>query len=154
MWSGVSCLLEVDIRKFFDTLGHAHLREFLQQRIRDGVVLRLIGKWLNAGVMESGAVTHPEAGSPQGGVVSPVLANVYLHYVLDQWFAREVQSRLKGRAYVVRYEAEDRGQPVHAGGQDDLPMVPVPSPRPGWRATRGIVSKAAGVLRVLRDHGQ
>jgi hypothetical protein len=63
--------LEVDIRKFFDTLGHAHLREFLQQRIRDGVVLRLIGKWLNAGVMESGAVTHPEAGSPQGGVVTP-----------------------------------------------------------------------------------
>ena len=103
MWSGVSCLLEVDIRKFFDTLGHAHLREFLQQRIRDGVVLRLIGKWLNAGVMEDGAVTHPEAGSPQGGVISPVLANVYLHYVLDQWFAREVQPRLKGRAYVVRY---------------------------------------------------
>jgi hypothetical protein len=63
----------------------------------------LIGKWLNAGVMEAGAVTHPEAGSPQGGVVSPVLANVYLHYVLDQWFAREVQPRLKGRAYVVRY---------------------------------------------------
>jgi len=67
------------------------------------VVLRLIGKWLNAGVMEDGAVTHPEAGSPQGGVVSPVLANVYLHYVLDQWFAREVQPRLKGRAYMVRY---------------------------------------------------
>ena len=103
MWSGVSCLLEVDIRKFFDTLGHAHLRAFLQQRIRDGVVLRLIGKWLNAGVMEAGAVTHPEAGSPQGGVVSPVLANVYLHYVLDEWFAREVQPRLQGRAYVVRY---------------------------------------------------
>ncbi len=83
MWSGVSRLLEVDIRKFFDTLDHAHLRAFLQQRIRDGVVLRLIGKWLNAGVLEAGAVTHPGAGSPQGGVVSPVLANVYLHYVLE-----------------------------------------------------------------------
>lgn len=103
MWSGVNCLLEVDIRKFFDTLDHAHLRTFLQQRIRDGVVLRLIGKWLNAGVMEDGAVTHPDTGSPQGGVVSPVLANVYLHYVLDDWFVREVQPRLKGRAYVVRY---------------------------------------------------
>jgi hypothetical protein len=103
MWSGVSCVLEVDIRKFFDTLDHAHLRAFLQQRIRDGVVLRLIGKWLNAGVMEDGAISHPEAGSPQGGVVSPVLANVYLHYVLDDWFAREVQPRLRGRAYVVRY---------------------------------------------------
>ena len=103
MWGGVSCILEVDIRKFFDTLDHGHLRAFLQQRVRDGVVLRLIGKWLNAGVMEDGAVTHPESGSPQGGVVSPLLANVYLHYVLDEWFAREVQPRLKGRAYVVRY---------------------------------------------------
>ena len=103
MQNEVSCLLEVDIRKFFDTLDHAHLRAFLQQRVRDGVVLRLIGKWLNAGVMEDGAVTHPEAGSPQGGVVSPVLANVYLHYVLDQWFARDVQPRLKGRAYLIRY---------------------------------------------------
>jgi group II intron reverse transcriptase/maturase len=100
---GVSCLLEVDIRKFFDTLDHAHLRAFLQQRVRDGIVLRLIGKWLNAGVMENGAVTHPDAGSPQGGVVSPLLANIYLHYVLDQWFAREVQPRLQGRAFVVRY---------------------------------------------------
>ncbi len=103
MFGGVSCLLEVDIRKFFDTLDHAHLRTFLQQRVRDGVVLRLIGKWLNAGVMEDGAVTHPESGSPQGGVISPILANVYLHHVLDEWFAREVQPRLKGRAYVVRY---------------------------------------------------
>ena len=233
MWSGVSCLLEVDIRKFFDTLGHAHLRAFLQQRIRDGVVLRLIGKWLNAGVMEDGAVTHPEAGSPQGGVVSPVLANVYLHYVLDQWFAREVQPRLKGRAYVVRYaddfvvgftededarrvmavlpkrfgkygltihpdktrlvpfrkpqgerkgpdggrpghvrlpgvhallgaisegelgsEAEDGGQPVHAGGQDDLPMVPVSSPRSDCGATRGTLPETPRARGVLRDHGQ
>jgi RNA-directed DNA polymerase len=103
MWSGVSCILDVDISKFFDTLDHAHLRTFLQQRIRDGMVLRLIGKWLNAGVMEDGAVTHPEAGSPQGGVVSPLLANVYLHYVLDEWFAREVRPRLRGRAYMVRY---------------------------------------------------
>ena len=103
MWSGVSCILDVDISKFFDTLDHGHLRTFLQQRIRDGVVLRLIGKWLNAGVMEDGAVTHPESGSPQGGVVSPLLANVYLHYVLDEWFAREVRPRLRGRATMVRY---------------------------------------------------
>ena len=64
-------LLEVDIRKFFDTLDHAHLREFLRQRVRDGVLLRLIGKWLKAGVLEDGNVTYPEAGTPQGGVISP-----------------------------------------------------------------------------------
>ncbi len=103
MWGGVSSILEVDIRKFFDTLDHGHLRAFLQQRVRDGVVLRPIGKWLNAGVVEDGALTHPESGSPQGGVISPLLANVYLHYVLDEWFAREVQPRLQGRAYLVRY---------------------------------------------------
>src|ERR1043166_7525885 len=61
-------ILEVDIRKFFDTLEHAHLREFVKRRVRDGVLLRLIGKWLQAGVREDGTVTYPEAGSPQGGV--------------------------------------------------------------------------------------
>jgi group II intron reverse transcriptase/maturase len=103
MWGGVACILEVDIQKFFDTLDHGHLRAFLQQRVRDGVVLRLIGKWLNAGVLEDGAVTYPESGSPQGGVVSPLAANVYLHSVLDEWFAQEVLPRLRGRAYLVRY---------------------------------------------------
>ena len=96
-------LLEVDIRKFFDTLDHAHLRALLRQRVRDGVLLRLIDKWLKAGVLEDGNVTYPEAGTPQGGVISPLLANVYLHYVLDVWFEQEVKPRLKGRAFLVRY---------------------------------------------------
>lgn len=96
-------MLEVDISKFFDTLDHDHLRRLIQYRVRDGVLLRLIGKWLNAGVMESGQVSYPEAGSPQGGVISPLLANVYLHYVLDTWFEQEVQPRLAGRAYLIRY---------------------------------------------------
>jgi group II intron reverse transcriptase/maturase len=103
MAMGGGWILEVDIRKFFDTLDHAHLRELLRHRIRDGVLLRLIGKWLNAGVLEEGSLTFPEAGTPQGGVVSPLLANVYLHYVLDVWFEREVKPRLKGRAFLVRY---------------------------------------------------
>jgi RNA-directed DNA polymerase len=103
MSNGGGWIVEVDIRRFFDTLDHAHLRELLRQRIRDGVLLRLIGKWLNAGVLEDGAVTYPEAGTPQGGVVSPLLANVYLHYVLDVWFEREVKPRLRGRAFLVRY---------------------------------------------------
>jgi len=96
-------ILEVDIRKFFDTLDHAHLREFLQLRVRDGVLQRLIGKWLKAGVLEAGNVSYPEAGSPQGGVISPLLANVYLHYVLDVWFRQEVQPRLEGKAHLIRY---------------------------------------------------
>jgi group II intron reverse transcriptase/maturase len=99
----VGWILEVDIRKFFDTLDKAHLREMLKRRVRDGVLLRLIGKWLNAGVWEEGAVTYPSTGSPQGGVISPLLANVYLHYVLDDWWFKEVQPRLKGRAFLIRY---------------------------------------------------
>ena len=101
--SGGGWVLEMDIRKFFDTLDHAHLRQFIQLRVRDGVLLRLIGKWLKAGVMEDGNISYPDSGSPQGGVISPLLANVFLHYVLDMWFRQEVQSRLQGRAHLIRY---------------------------------------------------
>lgn len=100
---GGGWILEVDIRKYFDKLDHAHLRSFLQHRVRDGVVLQLIGKWLRAGVLEEGALSYPESGSPQGGVVSPIVANVYLHDVLDTWFATEVQPRMIGRTFLIRY---------------------------------------------------
>jgi RNA-directed DNA polymerase len=103
MKMGGGWIVEVDIRKFFDTLDHAQLRELLRRRIRDGVLLRLIDKWLQAGVLEEGILSYPTAGSPQGGVISPLLANVYLHYVLDVWFAEEVQPRLRGRAFLIRY---------------------------------------------------
>lgn len=114
-------ILEVDIRKFFDTLEHQHLRNFLRLRVCDGVVLRLIHKWLNAGVMEDGNIFYPETGSPQGGVISPLLANIYLHYVLDEWFHKEVKPRLRGQATMVRYaddfviafEHESDSQRVH-----------------------------------------
>jgi group II intron reverse transcriptase/maturase len=96
-------VLEVDIRKFFDHLDHGHLRAFLQRRVRDGVLLRLIGKWLKAGVMEDGCVSYPDSGSPQGGVVSPLLSNIFLHYLLDLWFEREVNPRLQDRVFLVRY---------------------------------------------------
>jgi len=96
-------VLEVDIRRFFDTLVHEHLREILSRRVRDGVILRLIGKWLNAGVLEGAELSRPEAGTPQGGVISPLLANIYLHEVIDDWFVREVRPRLKGRAVLIRY---------------------------------------------------
>jgi len=100
---GCCWIVDVDLRKFFDTIDHGHLREFLKRRVRDGVILRLIGKWLNAGVLEEGYVTHPETGTPQGGVVSPLLANIVLHYVLDEWFEKEVRPRLKGEAFLIRY---------------------------------------------------
>jgi len=100
---GGGWVVDVDIRKFFDTIDHGHLRDFLKRRVRDGVLLRLIGKWLNAGALEAGVLTHPEAGSPQGGVISPILANLFLHSVLDEWFTREVQPRLKGESFLIRY---------------------------------------------------
>ncbi len=96
-------VLEVDIRKFFDNLDHQHLRQFLRHRVRDGVLLRLIDKWLKAGVMEDGNVSYPDTGSPQGGVVSPMLSNVFLHYVLDLWFENEVKPCLAGPAFLIRF---------------------------------------------------
>jgi group II intron reverse transcriptase/maturase len=103
MGMGGGWVVEVDIRKFFDTLDHARLREFLQRRVSDGVMLRLIGKWLKAGVLEDGAISFPDEGTPQGGVISPLLANIYLHYVLDEWYEREVKPRLSGESFLVRY---------------------------------------------------
>jgi RNA-directed DNA polymerase len=100
---GGGWVIELDVQRFFDTLDKAQLRMFVQRRVRDGVVLRLIGKWLNAGVLEDGAVRYPEAGTPQGGVISPLLANIFLHEVLDVWFERDIQPRLKGRAVLIRY---------------------------------------------------
>ncbi len=108
LWHGVmkmgGCwLLEVDIKSYFDTVGHQHLREFLSKRVRDGVIKRTIGKWLKAGVMQDGAIHYPIQGTPQGGVVSPLLSNVYLHEVLDVWFEQQVKPRLDGKAELIRF---------------------------------------------------
>jgi RNA-directed DNA polymerase len=96
-------VVELDIRKYFDTIDHEKLREVLRRRVRDGVILRLVDKWLHAGVMEDGALSARESGTPQGGVISPILANIFLHEVLDVWFAKGVRPRLRGRAFLVRY---------------------------------------------------
>lgn len=103
MKGGGCWLIDVDLRKFFDTVVPKHLRDFLGQRVCDGVLTRMIGKWLNAGVMEEGRLWYPETGTPQGGVISPLLANIYLHEVLDKWFHRDVQPRMKGRCWLIRY---------------------------------------------------
>jgi RNA-directed DNA polymerase len=97
-------LVEADIRSFFDKIDHEKLIELLRLRIDDEPFLRLIRKWLKAGVLEpDGAVQYPEKGSPQGGIVSPMLANIYLHYALDVWFEETVKARCKGKAYLCRY---------------------------------------------------
>lgn len=108
LWKGLmdmggGWVLDLDVQSFFDTLSHARLRSFLDQRVRDGVLRRTIDKWLKAGVLEDGSVKRPSEGTPQGGVVSPLLANVYLHEVLDKWFETEVKPRLQGRAFIIRY---------------------------------------------------
>ncbi len=103
MSMGGAWVIDLDIKAFFDTIDHQHLRAFLQQRVKDGVILRLIGKWLKAGVLEAGQWQKGEVGSPQGGVISPLLANVYLHYVLDEWFEKDVKPLLRGRAFSVRF---------------------------------------------------
>ncbi|MBU0610966.1 MAG: group II intron reverse transcriptase/maturase [Armatimonadetes bacterium] len=96
-------VVELDIRKFFDRLDHVHLRTILGRRVRDGVLVRLIGKWLNAGVLEEGELHFPDAGTPQGGVISPLLANLYLHEVIDVWFADQVKPCMHGLAFLYRY---------------------------------------------------
>lgn len=108
VWTGIMgrggrWVLDVDVRKYFASISHARLREFLARRVTDGVVRRLIDKWLKAGVLEEGQLHYPEAGTPEGGVISPLLANVYLHYVLDEWFAAQVQPRLRRPSTLVRY---------------------------------------------------
>lgn len=101
-WRG-GWVLELDIQAFFDTLDYRHLRSFLDRRVRDGVLRRTIDKWLAAGVLEAGAVTRPEVGTPQGGVISPLLANIYLHEVLDRWFHEQILPLLKGPAFLLRF---------------------------------------------------
>jgi RNA-directed DNA polymerase len=96
MKQGGRWVLDVDVRKYFDSIPFAELRSILAKRVKDGVVRRMIDKWLKAGVLDEGQLRYPETGTPQGGVLSPILSNVYLHHVLDVWFAEQVQPRLRG----------------------------------------------------------
>jgi RNA-directed DNA polymerase len=99
----VSWILEADIVSFFDSLDRTKLMEMLQIRVADGSLLRLIGKCLHVGVLDGVEYSEPDTGTAQGSVLSPLLGNVYLHYVLDQWFEREVKPRLRGETHLVRY---------------------------------------------------
>lgn len=96
-------VLEMDIKGYFDNIDHHHLRKILDQRVRDGVIRRIIDKWLKAGISRNGSVTYTDVGTPQGGVASPILSNIFLHEVLDKWFMEEVKPRMRGRADMVRF---------------------------------------------------
>ena len=100
---GVRWVLVVDIRKYFDSVNRKRPLELVGTRIGDGVVLRLLSKWLHAGVMEAGQLHCDPAGTPQGSVLSPLLSNSYLHEVLDRWFAEVVPERMAGKVFAVRY---------------------------------------------------
>lgn len=96
-------VFEADIRAYFDRVNHEWLRKMLKQKITDPIILRLIDKWLSAGIMDNGVKISKDDGVPQGGPVSCILSNIYLHYVLDLWFEKRVKSACKGEAYLVRY---------------------------------------------------
>jgi RNA-directed DNA polymerase len=108
LWKGImdnniQWIIDLDIRSFFDTVKHEILRRLLRNRVRDGVITRLIGKWLKAGVLEDGSIHYSDEGTPQGGIVSPMLSNIYLHEALDKWYAEEIRPTLKGRSIIVRF---------------------------------------------------
>ena len=96
-------IIDADIKNYFGSINHGILRELLDKRVKDGVVRRMIDKWLKAGVMESGNISYPEHGTQQGSVISPLLSNIYLHYVLDLWFSEQIQPLLKGKSFIVRW---------------------------------------------------
>ena len=103
-WGKYSFIVEADIRGFFDNIGQEWMLRMLAERINDGALLGLIRKWLRAGILEEdGKVIHPQTGTPQGGIISPVLANVYLHYVLDLWFERAVKKNNRGGCKIFRF---------------------------------------------------
>ncbi|NRB42493.1 MAG: group II intron reverse transcriptase/maturase [Pseudomonadales bacterium] len=99
----VSVIIDADVSEFFDNMPHDRIREILKLRINDGHILRIIGKWLKAGVVEDGKLHYPACGSPQGGVISPLIANIFLHHVLDEWFVEQAKPKLNGRSFLVRY---------------------------------------------------
>lgn len=115
-------MIKVDSKSYFDTISHPLLREFLNQRVRDGVIRRTIDTWLKAGVLEDGRVCFADSGVPQGSGVAPLLANVFLHRVFDQWFEQVVKPRLTGQAVfyrfaddsVVAWAREDEAQRIRA----------------------------------------
>lgn len=102
-FKGKHYIIDADIKNYFGSIDHRELHKFLTRRVKDGVILKMIDKWLKAGILEAEQLTYPSEGTPQGGVISPLLSNIYLHYVLDEWFVQEIQPRLSGKSFLVRF---------------------------------------------------
>jgi len=107
----IGWIVEADISGFFDNMDRPLLRGYIKERVNDGGLLRLIGKWHNVGIMEGEVLTYSDKGTPQGAVISPVPANIYLHHIRDKGFVEEVKLRMKGRCFRVRFAD---GTPVQA----------------------------------------
>jgi group II intron reverse transcriptase/maturase len=103
MYENLRWIIDADIMQYFDTIKHELLKDVVKQRVEDGRIVRLIGKWLNAGIMDGKKLSYPETGTPQGGVISPLLANIYLDQVLDAWFEDVVPHYLRGRVRLIRF---------------------------------------------------
>ena len=99
----VSVVIDADVSKFFDNMPHDRIRDILRMRINDGKIIGLIGKWLNAGVVEKDSIHYPACGSPQGGSISPMIANIFLHHVLDEWYVQQAKPRLQGCSFLIRF---------------------------------------------------
>lgn len=102
-FEGMHYVIDADIKDYFGSIDHGMLRGFLDRRVKDGVIRRMIDKWLKAGILEEGQLSYPKEGTPQGGIISPLLSNIYLHYVLDKWFSEEIQPLLRGKSFIVRF---------------------------------------------------
>jgi group II intron reverse transcriptase/maturase len=124
--TNVGWIVDADVSGFFDNISHSLLQELVKRKINDGGILRLIGKWLHAGVVEAGTLSYPEMGTPQGGVISPMLANIFLHYVLDDWFINVVKPRMKGRCtpLTYRHKEQSTGIDITAGSLDKPGQFP------------------------------
>jgi group II intron reverse transcriptase/maturase len=95
--------VDADVSGFFDNINHKLLQDMISRRVNDGGIRKLIGKWLKVGVLDEGKLSRSESGTPQGGVISPLLANIFLHSVLDDWFVKEVKPRMRGRCFIIRW---------------------------------------------------
>lgn len=122
-------VIDADIPKYFDSIDRKHLRSFPDLRIKDGVAGRMAGRWLKAGALESGAVSRSGQGAPQGGVISPLIPNIFLHHVLDKWFETQARPCLRGRCQPVRYA--DGSVMAFEHDRDGRRVPDVPGRRPG-----------------------